>query len=131
MSTLFDLLKQGAIKPVIADALPLSSARDVHERIALQNVAAKIALLPLGESERDGANASRALDKPRNNRADEEEGRGRHDEGEALCGDGVHGLAPLARTERTCRRSIVCERQGNPISALVEKNGFAARPSSA
>jgi hypothetical protein len=40
MSTLFDLLKQGAIKPVIADALPLSAARDVHERIAL------IVLLP-------------------------------------------------------------------------------------
>ena len=46
MSTLFDLLKRGAIKPVIADALPLSAARSVHERIARQNVAGKIVLLP-------------------------------------------------------------------------------------
>ncbi|MEX0854117.1 MAG: medium chain dehydrogenase/reductase family protein [Bauldia sp.] len=46
MSELFELHKRGAIKPVIAEKLPLSAARAVHERIDAEQVGGKIVLLP-------------------------------------------------------------------------------------
>jgi NADPH2:quinone reductase len=46
--TLFDLLKQGEIKPLIAQRLPLEEARRSHEMLGQGGVLGKIVLLPNG-----------------------------------------------------------------------------------
>ncbi len=46
MATLFGLLRDGAIDPVVIDRLPLSAARDVHMRIDAGGLGGKIVLLP-------------------------------------------------------------------------------------
>jgi NADPH:quinone reductase-like Zn-dependent oxidoreductase len=46
MATLFGLLHDGAIHPVVVDRLPLAAARDVHARIDGGGVGGKIVLLP-------------------------------------------------------------------------------------
>lgn len=46
--TLLDLLKQGAIKPIIAQRLPLEEARRAHEMLGEGGVFGKIVLLPNG-----------------------------------------------------------------------------------
>ncbi len=46
MAALFDLLKQHAIAPVVADRLPLSHAADVHRRIETGGLGGKVVLLP-------------------------------------------------------------------------------------
>jgi len=46
MATLFDLLRAGAIHPVVIDRLPLSAARDVHKRIERGGLGGKIVLVP-------------------------------------------------------------------------------------
>ena len=46
MATLFDLLRDRAIHPVVIDRLPLAAAREVHTRIDLGGLGGKIVLLP-------------------------------------------------------------------------------------
>jgi NADPH:quinone reductase-like Zn-dependent oxidoreductase len=46
MATLFDLLRDGAIHPVVIDRLPLAAARAVHARIDAGGLGGKIVLLP-------------------------------------------------------------------------------------
>lgn len=46
MATLFALLRDGAIHPVVIDRLPLRAARDVHTRIDAGGLGGKIVLLP-------------------------------------------------------------------------------------
>jgi NADPH2:quinone reductase len=46
--TLLDLLKQGKIKPLIAQRLPLEAARRAHEMLGDGGVLGKIVLLPNG-----------------------------------------------------------------------------------
>jgi NADPH2:quinone reductase len=46
--TLLDLLKQGQIKPLIAQRLPLQEARRAHEMLGKGGVLGKIVLLPNG-----------------------------------------------------------------------------------
>ena len=46
--TLLDLLKQGKIKPLIAQRLPLQEARRAHEMLGEGGVLGKIVLLPNG-----------------------------------------------------------------------------------
>nr|WP_294544493.1 medium chain dehydrogenase/reductase family protein [uncultured Rhodopila sp.] len=46
MATLFGLLRDGAIHPVVIDRLPLAAARDVHTRIDAGGLGGKIVLLP-------------------------------------------------------------------------------------
>ena len=46
LQTLLDLLKQGKIKPVIAQRLPLDEARHAHETLGEGGVLGKIVLLP-------------------------------------------------------------------------------------
>jgi NADPH:quinone reductase-like Zn-dependent oxidoreductase len=46
MATLFDLLRDGAIHPVVIDRLPLAAARDVHTRIDGGGLGGKIVLTP-------------------------------------------------------------------------------------
>jgi NADPH2:quinone reductase len=46
--TLLDLLKQGQIKPLIAQRLPLEAARSAHEMLGKGGVLGKIVLLPNG-----------------------------------------------------------------------------------
>ena len=46
MATLFELLRDGAIHPVVIDRLPLAAARDVHARIDSGGLGGKIVLLP-------------------------------------------------------------------------------------
>jgi NADPH:quinone reductase-like Zn-dependent oxidoreductase len=46
MATLFGLLQDGTIHPVVVDRLPLSAARDVHARIDAGSLGGKIVLLP-------------------------------------------------------------------------------------
>jgi NADPH:quinone reductase-like Zn-dependent oxidoreductase len=48
MATLFALLREGRIHPVVIDRLPLSAARAVHERIDAGGVGGKIVLVPWG-----------------------------------------------------------------------------------
>ncbi len=50
MASLFGLLREGAIHPVVIDRLPLSAARDVHARIDAGGLGGKIVLLPWGTS---------------------------------------------------------------------------------
>ena len=46
MATLFDLLRDGAIHPVVIDRLPLAAAREVHARIEAGGLGGKIVLTP-------------------------------------------------------------------------------------
>jgi NADPH:quinone reductase-like Zn-dependent oxidoreductase len=46
MATLFTLLRDGAIHPVVIDRLPLAAARGVHARIDAGGLGGKIVLLP-------------------------------------------------------------------------------------
>jgi NADPH:quinone reductase-like Zn-dependent oxidoreductase len=46
MATLFDLLRDHAIHPVVIDRLPLAAAREVHTRIDRGGLGGKIVLLP-------------------------------------------------------------------------------------
>jgi NADPH:quinone reductase-like Zn-dependent oxidoreductase len=50
MVTLFDLLRDRAIHPVVIDRLPLAAAREVHTRIDLGGLGGKIVLLPWPET---------------------------------------------------------------------------------
>jgi NADPH:quinone reductase-like Zn-dependent oxidoreductase len=46
MATLFGLLRDGAIHPVVIDRLPLAAAREVHTRIDAGGLGGKIVLIP-------------------------------------------------------------------------------------
>lgn len=46
--TLFDMLKEGKIKPLVAQRLPLEEARHAHEMLGEGGVLGKIVLLPNG-----------------------------------------------------------------------------------
>jgi NADPH:quinone reductase-like Zn-dependent oxidoreductase len=46
MATLLDLLRDGAIHPVVVDRLPLSAAREVHNRMDAGGLGGKIVLTP-------------------------------------------------------------------------------------
>ncbi|MGC2033719.1 MAG: medium chain dehydrogenase/reductase family protein [Steroidobacteraceae bacterium] len=46
MATLFQLLREGAIKPVVIERLPLAAASDIHARIDRGGLGGKIVLLP-------------------------------------------------------------------------------------
>jgi NADPH:quinone reductase-like Zn-dependent oxidoreductase len=46
MATLFGLLRDGAIHPVVIDRLPLAAAREVHTRIDAGGLGGKIVLMP-------------------------------------------------------------------------------------
>ena len=46
MAALFDLLREGAIHPVVVDRLPIAAAREVHDRIDAGGLGGKIVLLP-------------------------------------------------------------------------------------
>jgi NADPH:quinone reductase-like Zn-dependent oxidoreductase len=49
MAALFDLLREGAIHPVVVDRLPIAAAREVHDRIDAGGLGGKIVLLPWPE----------------------------------------------------------------------------------
>ena len=51
MAALFDLLREGAIHPVVVDRLPIAAAREVHDRIDAGGLGGKIVLLPWPEPE--------------------------------------------------------------------------------
>ena len=51
MAALFDLLREGAIDPVVVDPLPIAAAREVHDRIDARGLGGKIVLLPWPEPE--------------------------------------------------------------------------------
>jgi NADPH:quinone reductase-like Zn-dependent oxidoreductase len=46
MATLFQLLRVGAIQPVVIERLPLAAASEVHARIDRGGLGGKIVLLP-------------------------------------------------------------------------------------
>jgi NADPH:quinone reductase-like Zn-dependent oxidoreductase len=46
MATLFGLLRDGAIHPIVIDRLPLAAAREVHTRIDAGGLGGKIVLIP-------------------------------------------------------------------------------------
>ena len=46
MATLFQLLRAGAIQPVVIERLPLAAASEVHARIDRGGLGGKIVLLP-------------------------------------------------------------------------------------
>ena len=46
MAKLFDMLRDGAIHPVVIDRLPLAAAREVHTRVDAGGLGGKIVLLP-------------------------------------------------------------------------------------
>lgn len=46
MATLFQLLRVGAIQPVVIERLPLAAAGEVHARIDRGGLGGKIVLLP-------------------------------------------------------------------------------------
>ncbi len=46
MATLFQLLREGAIKPVVIERLPLAAASEIHARIDRGGLGGKIVLLP-------------------------------------------------------------------------------------
>ena len=46
MTTLFGLLRDGAINPIVIERLPLTAAREVHERIDAGGLGGKVVLLP-------------------------------------------------------------------------------------
>jgi NADPH:quinone reductase-like Zn-dependent oxidoreductase len=46
MATLFELLRERAIHPVVVDRLPLEAAREVHARIDACGLGGKIVLMP-------------------------------------------------------------------------------------
>ena len=49
MAALFDLLREGAIHPVVVDRLPIAAAREVHDRIDAGGLGGEIVLLPWPE----------------------------------------------------------------------------------
>jgi NADPH:quinone reductase-like Zn-dependent oxidoreductase len=51
MAALFDLLREGAIHPIVVDRLPIAAAREVHSRIDAGGLGGKIVLLPWPEPE--------------------------------------------------------------------------------
>ena len=51
MAALFDLLREGAVHPVVVDRLPIKAAREVHSRIDAGGLGGKIVLLPWPEPE--------------------------------------------------------------------------------
>jgi len=55
LTTLFELLRQKAIKPLVAHRFPLTEARRAHELLAQGGVAGKIVLLPHGPAAAQGA----------------------------------------------------------------------------
>ena len=46
MATLFKLLREGAIHPIVIDRLPLAAASEVHARIDRGGLGGKMVLLP-------------------------------------------------------------------------------------
>ena len=52
MGTLFGLLRNGAIHPVVIDRLPLAAAREVHARIDAGGLGGKVVLMPWGADPR-------------------------------------------------------------------------------
>ncbi len=54
LMTLFDLLQQRKIKPLIAQRFPLTEARRAHELLEKGGVTGKIVLQPEGEGGREG-----------------------------------------------------------------------------
>jgi hypothetical protein len=50
MAPLFELLREGAIHPIVVERLPLSAARAVHVRIDAGGFGGKIVLLPWSAS---------------------------------------------------------------------------------
>ena len=46
MAALFELLRDGAIHPIVVDRLPIAAAREVHDRIDAGGLGGKIVLLP-------------------------------------------------------------------------------------
>ena len=46
MVTLFQLLRAGAIQPVVIERLPLAAASEIHARIDRGGLGGKIVLLP-------------------------------------------------------------------------------------
>ena len=46
MAALFELLRDGAIQPIVIDRLPLAAAREVHARIDAGGLGGKIVLQP-------------------------------------------------------------------------------------
>ena len=46
MATLFQLLREGVLHPIVIDRLPLAAAREVHARIDKGGLGGKIVLLP-------------------------------------------------------------------------------------
>ena len=46
MATLFKLLREGAIRPIVIDRLPLAAASEVHARIDSGGLGGKIVLVP-------------------------------------------------------------------------------------
>ena len=48
MATLLNLLKEGKIKPLIAQRLPIEEARRAHEMLGEGGVFGKVVLLPHG-----------------------------------------------------------------------------------
>jgi len=51
MAALFELLRAGAIHPLVVDRLPLSAAREAHERIDAGGLGGKVVLLPWAGSQ--------------------------------------------------------------------------------
>jgi hypothetical protein len=54
MASLFGLLRDSGIHPVVIDRLPLAAARDVHTRIDAGGLGGKIVLLPWGVRDAPG-----------------------------------------------------------------------------
>ena len=50
MATLFELLRDGAIHPVVVGRVPLAAANKVHARIDAGGLGGKIVLLPWSAS---------------------------------------------------------------------------------
>ena len=48
MTTVLELLRDGAIHPAVIERLPLTAAREVHERIDAGGLGGKVVLLPWG-----------------------------------------------------------------------------------
>jgi NADPH2:quinone reductase len=46
LATLFDLLQNGQIKPIVAYRMPLAEARQAHELLSKGGVIGKIVLMP-------------------------------------------------------------------------------------
>jgi NADPH:quinone reductase-like Zn-dependent oxidoreductase len=46
MATLFELLREGAIQPVVVERLPLDAAREVHAHVDAGGLGGKIVFMP-------------------------------------------------------------------------------------